>query len=329
MQGLFVPDVSVLHNVRVKLFPHGYVEVLGCNCSIFHGSGWEPAGKWENAPNSDVGKCLCDTQLEFPLDSGMIPDRHGSAIRRSIRRAKSRIHEICMANRFDMFVTLTLDKDKIDRYDPAVVVRKMGQWADNQVRRHGLKYCLVPELHKDGAVHFHGFLQWPDGGGFVDSGTIRLPGKKNKKPRRPRTAAQREAWLADGGQIVYNIPAWPYGFSTAIALYGDYGAAVGYVGKYVGKGMDIESDGDAVERDTPLGGKIGGRWYYSGGALVEPEKLLMDVALDDLREIPGAYEFVVDDARRDFVLWRGMADALPEWLRDKVHHDTPAELQAL
>lgn len=235
---------------------------------------------------------------------------------RSIRRARARIRELCLANKFDMFCTLTLDAERIDRYDVSVIVRKMGQWADNQVRRHGLKYCLVPELHKDGAVHFHGFLRWPDGGGFVDSGTIRLPGKKNKKPRRPRTAAQREAWLAAGGQIVYNIPAWPYGFSAAITLYGEYDAAVGYVAKYIGKGMDGDAEsGVAADCDADIiPGKIGGRWYYSGGALLEPQRSYMDAQLEDVRRLPGAYEFVIEDAHKGFVLWRGPASLLPDWL---------------
>lgn len=327
MHGLAISELSVLHNVRVKVYPNEYIEILGCNCSIFHEPGWELSGDWENVPNLDRGKCLSDIQLEFPLDNDMLPDRRGESVRRSIRRAKSRIREICMANRFDMFVTLTLDKEKIDRYDPAVIVQKMGQWADNQVRRHDMKYCLVPELHKDGAVHFHGFLWWPDGKGFEDSGTIRLPGKENKAPRKPRSNAQREAWLAAGGQVVYNIPAWPYGFSTAIALYGDYEAAVGYVGKYVGKGMDEAAESPLGARDAAPGGKIGGRWYYSGGALIEPDKVLMDALIDDLRELPGAYEFSVDDVRRDFVLWRGAVGGLPDWIRDKVRCDKREGLQ--
>lgn len=234
------------------------------------------------------------------------------SLERSVRRARARIRELCMANRFDKFVTLTLDASRIDRYDVSAIVRKMGQWADNQVRRHGLKYCLVPELHKDGAVHFHGFLQWPDGGGFVDSGTIRLPGKQNKAPSRPRTAAQREAWLASGGQVVYNVPAWSYGFSTAISLYGDYDAAVGYVAKYIGKGMDVQDMQDTP--DAPISGKIGGRWYYSGGELAEPVRVLADAAADDIRKLPGVYEFEVEDAHKGFILWRGSAALLPDWM---------------
>jgi hypothetical protein len=61
-------------------------------------------------------------------------------------------------------------------------------------------------------------------------------------------------------------------------LYGEYPAAVAYVCKYIGK----------QNGQRPLG-----RWYYSGGALREPEKLYVDLeygAVDNSVEfcIPGA-----------------------------------------
>ena len=103
---------------------------------------------------------------------------------------------------------------------------------DNLVRRHGLKYILVPEQHKDGAFHFHGFM--------VGTGL-----------------KAEDSGIRWEGRPVYNLPQWPYGFTTAQQLYGEYTAAVGYCCKYIGK----------QEGQRPLG-----RWYYSGGALAKPEK---------------------------------------------------------
>ena len=77
----------------------------------------------------------------------------------------------------------------------------------------------------------------------MDSGTIRVPWAK--KPRKPRSKAEREEWLAAGGRVVYNLPGWTLGYTTAMELYGEYPAAVAYVCKYIGKG----------------GEKPGGRWY--------------------------------------------------------------------
>jgi len=90
------------------------------------------------------------------------------------------------------------------------VAHALGRWADNMVRRKGLKYVLVPELHKKGGIHFHGFFN--DSVQVVDSG-------------HHDTA----------GHPVYNLPEWTLGFTTAIELYGDYPSAVGYVTKYIGK----------------------------------------------------------------------------------------------
>lgn len=64
------------------------------------------------------------------------------------------MRRLALANDFRWFVTLTLAPDKVDRYDAGEVVRKLSQWCNNQVKRRGLKYVLVPERHKDGALHF-------------------------------------------------------------------------------------------------------------------------------------------------------------------------------
>ena len=166
----------------------------------------------------------------------------GADMERSMRRARAKLRRLALANDFEYFVTLTLDPAKIDRYDGAAVTKALGRWADNMVRRHGLRYILVPERHKDGAFHFHGFFAGK-GLEIVDSGV---------------------KW---DGRPVYNLPQWTLGFSTAQRLYGDYHAAVGYCCKYIGK--------QAGER--PLG-----RWYYSGGPLQEPEKEYIEVDYNSL-----------------------------------------------
>lgn len=119
-------------------------------------------------------------------------------VQRAARRARARLRELALCNDFQVFVTLTLDKREIDRYDPAQVVRKMSTWCDNHVRRDGLRYILVPEHHKDGAIHFHGFMGWdsPETAGkwCRDSGTVSLPGRK--KPVKVRSAAHRAKLIA-------------------------------------------------------------------------------------------------------------------------------------
>lgn len=173
---------------------------------------------------------------------------------RSMRRARAKLRRLALANNFEYFVTLTLDPARIDRYDGAAVTKALGRWADNMVRRHGLRYILVPELHKDGAIHFHGFFAG-EGVQVIDSGHT------------------------FGGRPVYNLPQWTMGFTTAQRLYGEYHAAVGYCCKYIGK----------QNGQRPLG-----RWYYSGGALREPQKLYVDL---DFGDVENSVEFSIPGAK--------------------------------
>lgn len=190
-----------------------------------------------------------------------------ASVERAKRRARTMVHDYAMSTDFKYFVTLTLDGGKVDRYNAGEVTKKLSQWADNQVRRKGLVYVLVPELHKDGAIHFHGFFN--DALPVVDSGTMIPP--DGGKPKRPRSKAEREAWARAGGRTVFNLPGWTLGFTTAIELYGERAAAVGYVCKYISK--------------EPA--KVGGRWYYSGGKLGRPDVIFADLNIEEIREQYG------------------------------------------
>lgn len=152
---------------------------------------------------------------------------------RSMRRARAKVRRLALANEFSYFVTLTLSPDEVDRYDAAAIMKRVNRWLSNMVQRHGLRYILVPERHKDGAFHFHGF--------FAGPGLEAVPSGHSDSQ----------------GHEIFNLPQWGFGFTAAIGLYGTYSQAVGYVCKYIGK--------QGGER--PMG-----RWYYSGGDLKEPQK---------------------------------------------------------
>lgn len=239
---------GIMHNAQLKVYPDGSASLLASDRQLFREPGWElrrdPDALYDLSDSAD---------RTSPPEWGPAPEN----VARARRRARAAIVDLARATDFRYFVTLTLDAERIDRYDDRAIIRKLSTWADNQVRRKGLAYVLVPERHKDGAVHFHGLIN--DALQLVDSGTMRPPG--GGKPRKPRSRAQRNAWLQEGGGVVYNIPGWTLGYTTALELYGDRLAAIGYVSKYIGK--DAE--------------KIGGRWYYSGGLLKRPHVLSCDV----------------------------------------------------
>ena len=280
--GLGLDRSQVLHTARVKAYPSGRTEVLCCDRPIFREAGTEKSGWKRPRP---ARRRTREEGPKAPAD-----------LDRAVRRARAQVRDIALCTPFRWFVTLTLDAAKVDRYNMAEITRKLNHWLDNQVRRRGLAYVLVPERHKDGAVHFHGFFN--DALEAVDSGTISRPGRKS--PQRPRSARQRAEWLEAGGHIVYNLPGWSWGFTTAIALYGDYEAAVSYVCKYIGKDMEpgASPNGDGPELQPA---KIGGRWYYSGGKLGRPEVTYCDLGFRESLEEPGAYRFDLPQAGLSFV----------------------------
>lgn len=254
---------EVTHYAKVYTYPCGVVDILCSTKPIFREVGWETA-QWPKAtpplPKSTAvdesdsgGECEGDgAQAEEPKQESE-PEAKAEDIARSMRRAKSKLRRLALSNDFKWFVTLTLDPAKVDRYDPGQVVRKLTTWAHNQVRRRGLRYILVPERHKDGALHFHGF--------FNDALDAVPSGHKDK-----------------AGHMIYNLPGWCLGFTAAIEVYGDYAGAVAYVCKYIGK----------------QGDKPGGRWYYSGGDLREPNAVYCEIAPADLVAEYGKRAFVFD-----------------------------------
>ncbi len=180
-----------------------------------------------------------------------------------MRRARAQVRDLALCTDFKYFVTLTLNQGKINRYNMQEITKKMKNWLDNRVRRNGLKYVLVPEFHKDKAIHFHGFFN--DVLPVVDSG------HKDKN-----------------GHVIFNLPSWTLGFTTAIKLYDDYHKAVSYVCKYIGKSSE----------------KVGGRWYYSGGDLGRPEVFYEDIEYSEIASLDGAYTFTPEDSAKAFAIYR-------------------------
>ncbi|MBE6788240.1 MAG: hypothetical protein E7539_01090 [Ruminococcaceae bacterium] len=190
-----------------------------------------------------ASQLCCGALKAEKLDELSSEEKASANFERSSRRAKAKLYDIVMCtNTFRYFVTLTISPEAADRSDYKSIIHKMNNWLDNNVRRRGLCYALVPEYHADGvSIHFHGF--------FNDVLELRSSGKttKDKKP-------------------IYNIPSFKLGFSTAIEITGEYIAACRYILKYVGKS----------------GAKVGSRFYLSGGDLGRPRYEYFNAALDEL-----------------------------------------------
>ena len=84
-----------------------------------------------------------------------------SKLSNSFSRARTRVFEYASCNEFEYFITLTIDKEKLDRYDLKEYIKKLGQFIRNYRRDYGcdIQYLLIPEKHIDGAWHMHGLIK--------------------------------------------------------------------------------------------------------------------------------------------------------------------------
>ena len=115
-------------------------------------------------------------------------------------------------------MTLTFAKD---RYNYEVLAKRLSVWISNIKRDYApdMKYIFVPELHKDGALHFHGIVSDIGSLPLVDSG------HKDKD-----------------GKIIYNIDCYKMGFTTATKVT-DSGRVASYLTKYITKDLMSYSKG--------------------------------------------------------------------------------------
>lgn len=78
-------------------------------------------------------------------------------LKESISRAKRNLYHIAHSNDWQYFGTLTIDKNKLDRYDYDLYKEKLTQFFNYWRKKYAsdLKYIFVIEPHKDGAFHSH------------------------------------------------------------------------------------------------------------------------------------------------------------------------------
>lgn len=205
---LFNSQVEVYTNARLKEYPD-VVEEQVCTHNIF------PMG---------VG----DIKLARPYSvarpgEGKNPMR---AEEESRRRAKSKVLDIVRCNHFQYMLTLTIDGNKLDRYDSRKVYEKVRTFLSNATARHGFEYVMVPEYHKQKpgeerpAIHLHG---------LCNLGSLEIVPAVN-----PRTGKV----LSEKGKPVYNLPAWIWGFSKLVPLDDNSERAGRYITKYITKSED-------------------------------------------------------------------------------------------
>lgn len=220
---------DVTSNARFKLYPATAVFQVS-NYPIFHCPGYEPRKR-----SYDVS----------PKGEALDEERSKASSR---ARAKASVRDIALCNRFDWFFTWTLSKDAVNRYDAELVGKKVRTFLRNASFRKNFSYVCVPELHKDGGIHFHGLCN------LGDVAVSRAVSPYTSDPLFTKT-----------GQPIYNMTDWKFGFSTCIPIDENYERTVNYLVKYISK--------DAT--------KVLGKWYLSSRNLVKhPDIKLVDGGVD-------------------------------------------------
>jgi hypothetical protein len=153
----------------------------------------------------------------------------------SFKRSKNAIFEIASANEWKYMVTFTVDKDKCDRYDREAVKKAFSGWLYDMSKRKGLKALIIPEYHKDKAIHFHGLIN--DTLEMEHSGTYKIEGEK--KPVKESTLRRRGLTpRAENVKDVFNVKGYKLGFSTAVPLDGNVTRVSYYMTKYCTKDLE-------------------------------------------------------------------------------------------
>lgn len=147
----------------------------------------------------------------------------------NISRTRSKIWEYAACNEFDAFITLTLNKDKMDRYDLDGFIKALGQFIRDNRKRKGsdIEYLLIPEKHKDGAYHMHGLIKG------INSDELAAFTLKDKIPLKIKN-------LIKQGRTIYNwLPyADKFGWVTLEEIHNQV-AVSKYITKYIKKDIGI------------------------------------------------------------------------------------------
>ena len=266
LHSFFIPQDEIFKNGRTRFFYRNgekiWLDTLICDKKIFNPSKAERSEKPWTDPMRNVIETALDIPEEKPIHNSLPED-----VERAARRARKKLFELAVCNpQLTVFVTLTVAPETGKRYSYVELCKTLKDWLNNRVKRKGLCYVLVPEKHKDGAIHFHGLFS--DTLPRKDSGTVLVPSKG--KPIRT-TTADRLKIPQEQRQTVYNLPDWKLGYSTAMLVTdrdnGSYIASAAYVSKYITKQC-----------------KVGGRYYLSGGNLQRPQAEYFNCEVSDLSD---------------------------------------------
>lgn len=226
-----LPPEIVLKNTKTKIYPDGSTNTIYCNHYIFVDKDIKELYSDElNAIKEKLEseRKEKDVNQKEKQKKDKISNKTDRERTDSIKRSRDKVFDIARMNKWKYFITITFDGSKYESQSPDFVMKKVNNWLRKKVQIQGLKYLLIPERHKKGGIHCHALVN--DRINVVDSNTRLVYGYN--RPVTLETINQRN--LIERA-VVYNIPSWKYGFSTAIEVDNSTAFAY-YITKYITKG---------------------------------------------------------------------------------------------
>lgn len=178
-----------------------------------------------NLPSKDrVRKMIKEGAYWTPVDGFDVADIQAS-IASSSKRSKDTMYGYVLSNDWQYWVSLTLSPKEVDRYDDDAV---KALWRRFQrickYNNPDCKILVIPERHKDGALHFHALMSDID---------LNLSPAVDKNGKLKKDSF---------GNPTFNVNSWDFGFSTAAIIPPDNNnlRVANYLVKYITKDGNID-----------------------------------------------------------------------------------------
>lgn len=188
-------------------------------------------------------------QEKSPDGLSQNPSRTRSHEYEAAQRAKREIIDLTLSNQWDYMFTQTINPKNYDRYNYEQLKEILIKRLDNYKQRYdsNLKFIIIPELHRDKAIHFHGLLKF------------KIP------PKHLEYIKNR-----NGAEIYKHTLLDSMGFNELAKIYNHQEFVAYYVSKYITKGF---------------GKKITNKRYYRSQDLDKPQKYYFSRDKDNWRDI--------------------------------------------
>ena len=211
-----------LRNVVINIHKNGEVELLQYKRPFHY------LEECANLDREDIDRQRMLKKVRDGVYEPVSDDFTISALQRSIRNAGKRSKDTFMGyaknNDWEYFITLTFSPEVVNRYDDNAVKSLYSEFQRWCVRRSpDVKMLIVPERHKDGAIHLHGLVS------CIEFDLILYLDKNGNQV------------YSKCGSPLFRIKNWTFGLSTLAIIPPDdnYARVCNYIQKYISKEGNI------------------------------------------------------------------------------------------